>query len=119
MLDGVSRCDGFVRRDLMRIGGLTALGLGLGDFLRIGRVAAAEGLAMPPVKAKACILIWLDGGPSHLETFDPKPDAPAEVRGPMSTIATKMPGIRLSESLPRTAQMLDRLAIIRLSLIHI
>ncbi len=113
MLDGVSRCDGFVRRDLMRIGGLTALGLGLGDFLRIGRVAAAEGLAMPPVKAKACILIWLDGGPSHLETFDPKPDAPAEVRGPMSTIATKMPGIRLSESLPRTAQMLDRLAIIR------
>ena len=113
MLDGVSRCDGFVRRDLMRIGGLTALGLGLGDFLRIGRVAAAEGLAMPPVKAKACILIWLDGGPSHLETFDPKPDAPAEVRGPMSTIATKLPGIRLSESLPRTAQMLDRLAIIR------
>ena len=113
MLDGVSRCDGFVRRDLMRIGGLTALGLGLGDFLRIGRVSAAEGLAMPPVKAKACILIWLDGGPSHLETFDPKPDAPAEVRGPMSTIATKLPGIRLSESLPRTAQMLDRLAIIR------
>ena len=86
--DGLARCDGFLRRDLMRVGGLTALGLGLGDFLRMQRLAAAEAQVMPTPKAKACILIWLDGGPSHLETFDPKPDAPSEVRGPMSTISS-------------------------------
>ncbi len=108
-----SRCDGFLRRDLMRVGGLTALGLGLGDFLRMQRVAAAESHATPTAKAKACILIWLDGGPSHLETFDPKPDAPSEVRGPMSTIATSLPGVRINECLPQTAAMLDRVAIIR------
>ena len=85
----------------------------LGDFLRLQRLAAAESHSLPSVRAKACILIWLDGGPSHLETFDPKPDAPAEVRGPMSTISTTLPGIRISECLPRTAAMLDRIAIIR------
>lgn len=107
------RCDGFSRRDLMRIGGLTALGFGLGDLFRFQRLAAAESLATPVAKAKACILIWLDGGPSHMETFDPKPEAPSEVRGPMSTIGTSLPGIRFNECLPRTAAMLDRLAIIR------
>ncbi len=113
MKENAARCDGFLRRDLMRVGGLTALGLGVGDFLRLQRLAAAESHSLPSVRAKACILIWLDGGPSHLETFDPKPDAPAEVRGPMSTISTTLPGIRISESLPRTAAMLDRIAIIR------
>ena len=111
--DGFVRCDGFLRRDLMRVGGLTALGLGLGDFLRLQRLAAAESDGMPAPKAKACILIWLDGGPSHLETFDPKPNAPSEVRGPMSTIATSLPGVRFNECLPQTAAMLDRVAIIR------
>ena len=63
-----TRCDGFYRRDLMRVGGLTALGLGLGDLLRHKRLAAAEGLHSPLARAKSCILIWLDGGSSHLET---------------------------------------------------
>ena len=108
------RCDGFTRRDLMRIGGLTALGLGLGDLFRNRRVAAEESASVQPKsKAKSCILIWLDGGPSHLETFDLKPDAPAEVRGPLQTIATALPGVHISECLPRTAAMLDKLAIIR------
>ena len=109
-----SRCDGYARRDLLRIGGLTALGLGLGDLFRFRRevgAAPAHGATAP--KAKACVLIWLDGGPSHLETFDLKPDAPAEVRGPLESIATKLPGVRISECLPNTARMLDRLAIIR------
>ena len=108
------RCDGVLRRDLLRIGGLTALGLGLGDFFRSRRDAIADGSTNPrKPSAKSCILIWLDGGPSHLETFDLKPDAPAEVRGPLGSIATKLPGVRISECLPQTAAMLDKLAVIR------
>jgi hypothetical protein len=106
------RCDGFTRRDLMRIGGLTALGLGLGDLFRSRRADAAESNPVQP-KAKSCVLIWLDGGPSHLETFDLKPDSPAEVRGPLQSIATALPGVQISECLPRTAAMLGKIAIIR------
>ena len=93
---------------------MTGLGLGLGDLFRIQRAAAIENrpVTRKPT-AKSCILIWLDGGPSHLETFDLKPDAPAEVRGPLKSIATKLPGVRISECLPKTAAMLDKLAIIR------
>ena len=66
-----------------------------------------------PPRAARCVLIWLDGGPSHLDTLDPKPLAPAEVRGPFSTIATKLSGVRICELMPRLAQRLDRAAIIR------
>ena len=107
------RCDGYARRDLLRVGGLTALGFGLGDFYRMQRAAAESLGTAAKGKAKSCILIWLDGGPSHLETYDPKPDAPSEVRGPLESIATSVPGIRISECLPKTAAMLDRLAIVR------
>lgn len=107
------RCDGWQRRDLLRVGGLTALGLGLGDFFRWQRLAAAQPQRPAEGSAKSCILIWLDGGPSHLETFDLKPDAPSEVRGPLDSIATTIPGIRFSECLPQTAKLMDRLAVIR------
>ncbi len=110
-MNKTQRCDGVTRRDLIRIGGLSALGLGLGDFFRLQNAHAAE--APPVAKAKSCILIWLDGGPSHLETFDPKPDAPAEVRGPLETIGTNVDGVRVCECFERTAQMMDKLAIIR------
>ena len=110
-MDNQKRCDGVSRRDIIRIGGLSALGLGLGDFFRLQNAHAAE--APPVAKAKSCILIWLDGGPSHIETFDPKPDAPAEVRGPLETIGTNVDGIRVCECFERTAQMMDKLAIIR------
>ena len=103
------RCDGIARRDLLRVGGLSALGVGLGDFFRLRECAANA----PGPKAKSCILIWLDGGPSHLETFDPKPQAPPEVRGPMTSIATNIPGVRIGECLERTSQMLDQLAVVR------
>ncbi len=110
-MNNVRRCDGVTRRDLLRVGGLAALGLGLGDYFRLQHALAAEQSAVR--KAKSCILIWLDGGPSHIETFDPKPGAPEEVRGPLKTIATNVPGVRISECLERTAGMLDKLAIIR------
>ena len=105
------RCDGIIRRDMIRIGGLSALGLGLGDYFRLRASRAAE--SRHANSAKSCILIWLDGGPSHFETFDPKPDAPQEVRGPLGTVATNIPGVHLSECLQRTAKVMDKIAIIR------
>ena len=106
-----TRCDGFNRRDAIRIGGLTALGFGLGDLFQCQNAVAAE--TTLPAKAKSCILIWLDGGPTHLETFDPKPDAPQEVRGPFETIATNVSGVRINECFERTANVMDKLAIVR------
>jgi hypothetical protein len=96
------------RRDVLRLGGLTALGLGLPDLFRSRASAASR-----PAKAKSCILLWLDGGPSHLETFDLKPDVPADVRGPFKPIPTKTPGVEVCELLPRTANVTDKFAIIR------
>src|SRR5262245_34217835 len=91
------------RRDFVRIGGLTALGLALPQLAT----------AAPTAKAKKAILIWLDGGPSHLETFDVKPAAPREVRGPLVPIDTNVPGIQVSECLPKLAQRMQHAAIVR------
>ena len=109
------RCDGVTRRNFVRVGGLTALGLGMGNFLQLQRATAANPLSSSSKagKAKACILIWLDGGASHLDTFDPKPKTPSEVRGPFDSIGTNLPGIRISEHLPQTAKLMDQLALIR------
>ena len=117
-MNAVKRCDGISRRDFIRVGGLTTLGLGLGDFFHLQRAFGAprrNTQAKTPytAKAKSCILIWLDGGPSHLETFDPKPDAPQEVRGPLKTIPTNLTGVRISECLERTAGVMDKITIIR------
>ena len=103
------RCDGITRRDLLHVGSLTAFGLGVTDWLDLRSVSAASA----SMTAKSCILIWLDGGPSHLETFDLKPDAPQEVRGPFSPIATNVPGIEISEHLEQTAKVADKMAIVR------
>jgi hypothetical protein len=94
---------------VLQLGALTALGLAAS-----GRPARGASFASPLLgRAKRCILLWLDGGPSHLETFDVKPDAPAEVRGPFAAIPSSIPGLALSELLPRTATLVDRIAIIR------
>lgn len=110
-MNAVKRCDGMNRRDFLRVGGLVALGLGLGDFFHLQRAFASN--SPLTAKAKSCILIWLDGGPSHLETFDPKPNAPQEVRGPLSTIATNLTGVRISECMEQTAKIMDKVAVIR------
>src|SRR5919106_1203798 len=96
-----ARCDGITRRDMLRLGSLSALGLGLPEFFHLRAIAGES----TPSRAKKCILLWLDGGPSHLETLDLKPDAPAEVRGPFQPIETNVSGIQISELLPRTAQI--------------
>ena len=110
-MNSLQRCDGVTRRDLLRVGGLTALGLGLGDFFRLQHAFADE--PSTTQRAKSCILIWLDGGPSHIESFDPKPNAPEEVRGPLQTIATSVSGVRVSECFERIATIFDKLSIIR------
>ncbi len=66
-----------------------------------------------PLAKKSCILIWMTGGPSHIDTLDPKPDMPPEIRGPFETIATKLPGVRFCEHLPKIAGMMDKLTVIR------
>jgi hypothetical protein len=111
-------CDGRTRRDFLQAGMLGAFGLGLDAWLR----AQAARAAPPPPrasfgKAKACILLYLYGSPSQLETFDPKPDAPAEVRGELGSIPTAVPGLRVGELLPRTARVMDRVTVVR-SLTH-
>jgi hypothetical protein len=104
-----SNSHGVSRRDSLSYGGLGALGLSLVDWLRF-RVHAAADL---PIRAKSCILLWLDGGPSHLETFDVKTNVSNEVRGPFRPMATAVPGIEFSEHLASTARVARHLAIIR------
>jgi hypothetical protein len=109
------------RREWLRIGGLSAAGLSLADVLRaadsVSRPAAAPKLAgelgSTFGRAKGVIYLWLQGGPPQHETFDPKPDAPAEIRGEFKPIATNVPGIRFCELLPRTARHADKLAVVR------
>jgi len=101
--------SGVTRRDFLRVGGLGALSLTLAEG---GLLEAASG-----DRDLAVILLMLVGGPSQLETWDPKPDAPAEVRGPFGTIETAVPGVRINEHLPRLARRMDRLTLIR-SLTH-
>ncbi len=98
------------RRTFLRIGGLSALGLSLPDFLALRH--SARGTAVSP-KASACILLWMQGGPSHLDTFDPKPTAPAEVRCEFATVPTALPGVRLCEHLPMLARATDKFSIVR------
>jgi uncharacterized protein (DUF1501 family) len=107
-------CTGVSRRQFLRVGGLSALGLSLATFLRLqGHAAASEGAAPANRRNVNCILLWMQGGPSHIDTFDPKPDAPAEVRGDFATIPTALPGVRVCEHLPRLARHMDKLSLIR------
>ncbi len=102
-------CSGISRRELLRVGSLGALGLSLGDLLRL----EANAEVRPDAAAKSVILLWLWGGPSHLDTFDLKPHAPTEYRGPYSPIATNVPGIDICEMLPQIARRADKYSIIR------
>ncbi len=108
------RCPGtLARRGFLRLGFSALGGLGLGDLLRLQSLAAARGPLVGDQNEKSLIVIWLWGGPSHMETFDLKPDAPAEYRGEFRPIPTKSPGLEICEHLPRLAQLGDRFAILR------
>src|SRR6478752_5914627 len=112
-------CDGISRRDLMQIGGLGLLGLPLSQFHRLE--AAERDSVSKDVdcfgKAKKCLWIHLVGAPPQHETFDPKLLAPVEIQGELKAIATRLPGVEIGEGLPKTANILDKLTVIR-SLTH-
>jgi Protein of unknown function (DUF1501) len=97
-------CDGISRRDFLRIGGLGATGLALPNLLHAKPQAA---------KAKSCILLFMNGGPSQYGTFDLKPDAPVEVRGDFKPIATDIPGVQICDHLPMLARQAHKYAIVR------
>ncbi len=101
------RCDGLSRRNFLRVGGLSALGLSLPEFLRAKAATAPNG------KEVSCILLWLQGGISHIDSFDPKPEAPAEIRGEFGVISTNVPGINVCDPLPMLAQHQDKYSILR------
>ena len=103
-----SGCDGnhFRRRDFLRVGSLTFLGAGLGQFLELSHaLEAAE--SVRNAKAQACILLWLDGGASQIDTFDPKPNSS------FKAISSNVPGIQVSELLPKVSKHMDKLSVIR------
>src|SRR5262245_51734335 len=104
-------CTGQSRREFLRVGALSALGLSLPAFLRLRQAAASQGAARRT--DINCILLWMQGGPSHIDTLDPKPDAPAEIRGEFATIPTRIPGVRICEHMPLLANQFDKLSLIR------
>src|SRR5262245_34158280 len=108
-------CSGWTRREMLQAGGLGMLGLGLGDVFRL-----TEAQAAPPAtrdrsfgKAKACILLYLYGAHSQLETFDMKPDAPVEIRGELKPIRSTLPGCDVCELLPSLARVMDKVTVVR------
>lgn len=111
----VRNCQGITRRELLQVGGIGALGLTLAGGLQAQLAAAKPGSSSGKSAAKetSCIFLWLDGGPSHFETFDPKPDAPDGIRGPYGTISTRTPGVFFSELVPLTARWMHRCTLIR------
>jgi uncharacterized protein (DUF1501 family) len=101
-----SLCDGVSRRDFLHAGALSLLGLTLPDFLAAQQAASTA-------SDVNCIMLFLLGGPSHIDTWDPKPDAPAEIRGPFKPIATSAPGMQISEIFPNLAKQASRFSLVR------
>lgn len=115
---GVRLCDGVSRREMLRVGGLGFTGLLWSDWLRARAAQGqpSEAIQAPSTsfgKAKACILVFNYGGPSHLDSFDLKPDAPVEIRGEFRPIATRVGGLTICEHLPRLAALADRYSLVR------
>src|SRR5277367_1599409 len=99
-------CDGTTRREMLVAGGLSLLGLGLSDHPRTAKLQANE--PRPPSfgRARSCILLYLYGSPSQLELADMKPDAPAEIRGELGPIRSRLPGCDVCELLPHTSRVM-------------
>ncbi|MBM3835948.1 MAG: DUF1501 domain-containing protein [Verrucomicrobia bacterium] len=111
-----STCDGFSRREFLRVGGAGLFGVTLGDILRLQALAGNSSATKPRTgwgQAKSVVLIFLQGGPSHIDIWDPKPDAPSNVRGDFKPIKTNAPGIWLSEVMPHLAKQMDKATLIR------
>ncbi len=110
----LSDCEKFHRRDFLRVGVLSLLGLSLSKYYALADTTKkAHPTDHTSGTADSAILIWLAGGPSHLDTFDPKPDAPLEIRGNFKAINTNATGIQISEHMPHIADQMDKLCIVR------
>ncbi len=110
----MTRCRGPLdRRTWLKLGGLSCGALFAGLEPTLARLLAAEAKTTPADKDFSVILFWANGGPSHLDMFDLKPDAPAEIRGPFRPIRTNVPGMEITELLPRLAKMADKFALVR------
>lgn len=107
-----SNCQGVSRREILQIGSLGALGLTLADAWR-GSPSQASPAASTRGREPSCIFVFLSGGPSHLETFDPKTHAPINIRGPYGAIPTNVSGIHIGELLPQIAGQMDKCALLR------
>src|SRR5438046_1351487 len=107
---GYRCCDGISRRGFLKVGFLGLAGLTLADHLRLKAQAQEAG---QPSRDTAVILLWLGGGPSHIDMYDLKPDAPAEFRGEFRPVATNVPGVRISEHLPMQTRLMDKISIVR------
>lgn len=110
-------CDGVTRRDMLHVGGLGLFGLALPDLLHQRATAAQLPHGKGFATAKSCILLFLYGSPSQLETFDVKPSAPDEIRGELGTISSSVSGFNVCELLPNTARIIDKTTVVR-SLTH-
>src|ERR1700704_2337925 len=109
-------CEGWPRRELLRVGGAGLLGLNLPEFLSWQAAAApvkVESTNKAFGAAKSVIMLFLQGGPSHIDIWDPKPDAPSNVRGEFKPIKSNVPGIWLSEVMPLMAKQMDKATLIR------
>ena len=106
-------CDGFTRRELLQVGGLGLCGLSLPELLR-QQAPAADSVGSDTFgKAKSCLVLFLYGAWSQLDTLDMKPDAPVDIRGEFKPISTRLPGLQICEHLPRMANWMDRLTLVR------
>src|SRR5438105_10152326 len=106
-----SRCDGVTRRDVLKVGALGAFGLTLPGFLRA--LASTPPTVRSRARAKSVVLVYLGGGLSHHDSFDPKPDAPDDIRGKYGLIDTTVPGLRISDKLPLTSKVMNKIALVR------
>jgi hypothetical protein len=108
-------CEGTRRRDFLKLGLGSFMGLGMVDLLRQRALATqvARAAGKPSPSNVNCILVWMDGGPSHYESFDPKPDAPTDIRGEFKPIKTSVPGVYFSEVVPKLAGVADRISVVR------
>jgi len=114
--NGIHLCDGLTRREILKVGGLGVFGLSLPQLLQSQQVKASSKSSTggkPQAKAKACIVLFLMGGPPQHSTWDPKPDAPPEIRGEFKPIASNVPGLHISELMPRTAKVADKICVLR------
>lgn len=109
----VRLCDGLSRREWLRVGGLGALGLSLHDLLAARAAAKPAHVASSFGRAKSCIILFLMGGPPQHETWDPKPEAPLEIRGNLKPISSRVPGLAVGELMPRVAALTDKICVLR------